>query len=84
MHPALRPRTLAGIPWRRDPHPGTERVFASLPEIMDRRAAQTYRGIIKARARDMLTGDLPMRACPKAAAIIARWHRRQMALRRAA
>lgn len=41
--------------------------------ICDRRAAQTVIGIIKTRARNMLSGALPMRACPKAAAIVERY-----------
>lgn len=84
---ALRHNSLSQIDWRRDPRPigvAMQHAMDELQVIVDRRAMQALIGIYKIRARDMLNGDLPMRACTRAAGIVARWHRRFMNARRAA
>lgn len=85
MHPALRPRSLSAITWRHDPHPVTERVFAeSEPQMNEAMRIVIQIKAPKSMAREIIQGFATDRANPRAAAIVARWRRRQVSARRVA
>jgi hypothetical protein len=70
----FRPRRLSAISWTQPGAP-LPRVEAALMAKMNLAAAVAINRIIKRRARDMLAGDLPLRFCPKAAALAHRFLR---------
>ncbi len=82
----FRPRSLSGIDWTRQARETRPQTMAALAAEMNLAAAIAVNRIIKRRARDMLAGELPPRFCPKAAALVRRFHRARAwrAARRAA